>query len=128
LRLKKVSKRLDRILNGFEIGIAALLLLVIIIKVAETALVISGIPISILNMGFEEILSVGLGFVIGVEFVKMLCKQTSESVVDVLLFTIARQMVVYHGGTFDILLGVTAIAGMFAIKKYLIGIKKDNEQ
>jgi phosphate starvation-inducible membrane PsiE len=41
--------------------------------------------------------------------------------VDVLLFAIARYMVVYHERTIDLLIGVIAIAGLIAVKKYLLG-------
>jgi hypothetical protein len=123
MKLTKTSKLIERISNGFEIGIAVLLLLVIVIKIVEFALNLSGYNVAIFNMPFEGILSMSLGFVIGVEFVKMLCKRTSEAVVDVLLFTIARQMVVYHESMWDILIGVIVIAGMIATKKYLIDKK-----
>ena len=33
---------------------------------------------------------------IGLEFVKMLCKHTPSTIIDVLLFAIARQMIVEH--------------------------------
>jgi hypothetical protein len=49
----------------------------------------------------------------------MLIKHTPESVIDVLLFAIARQMVVYQERTLDLLIGVAAIVGLFLTKKYL---------
>jgi phosphate starvation-inducible membrane PsiE len=52
----------------------------------------------------------------------MLCKHTPETVIDVLLFAIARQIVVYHDAPIDMLIGVVAIVGLFAAKKYLIGM------
>jgi hypothetical protein len=130
MKLKKGAQLIEKISNWFEVGIAVLLLIVIVIKIAEFSLNLSGFGISIFNLPFESILSTSLGFVIGVEFVKMLCKRTSEAVVDVLLFTIARQMVVYHESMWDILIGVIVIAGMIATKKYLIdtSAKKDSEE
>jgi len=73
-----------------------------------------------LQLSFERILSMTLALVIGVEFTKMLFKHTPESVLDVLLFAIARQVVMYHERTMDLLFGIVAIAGLFAIKKYLV--------
>ena len=43
----------------------------------------------------------------------MLCKHTAETVVEVLMFAIARQMVVEHLATFETLIGVLAIAILF---------------
>ena len=58
-------------------------------------------------------------FAIGVEFVKMLCTHTPGTVIEVLLFAIARQMIVGHVSGFEVLAGVAAIAGLFATHKFL---------
>ena len=57
--------------------------------------------------------------VVGVEFVKMLLLHTPRAVTDVLLFAIARQLVVSHTSSVDTLLGVAAVALIFVIKKFL---------
>ena len=57
---------------------------------------------------------------IGLEFVKMLCKHTPSTVIDVLLFAIARQMIVEHTTTLENLIGIVALAGLFATRKYLL--------
>ena len=57
---------------------------------------------------------------IGLEFVKMLCKHTPSTVIDVLLFAIARQMIVQHTSTLENLIGIVALAGLFATRKYLL--------
>lgn len=63
---------------------------------------------------------------IGIEFVKMLCTHTSETVIEILLFAISRQMIVEHLSTTETIIGVGAIAGLFAIRKYLFcGIRKE---
>lgn len=66
-----------------------------------------------------DFFSSALLLVMGLEFVKMLALHTAASVIDVLLFTIARQMIVTHGSSLDTLLGVAAVAGIFAIRKFL---------
>ena len=57
--------------------------------------------------------------VVGIEFVKMLLLHTPRAVTDVLLFAIARQLVVSHSSSVDTLLGVAAVALIFLIKKFL---------
>ena len=53
---------------------------------------------------------------IGIEFV----------IIEILLFAISRQMIVEHLSTTETILGVGAIAGLFAIRKYLFcGIRKE---
>ena len=44
---------------------------------------------------------------------------TLRAVTDVLLFAIARQLVVNHSSAVDTLLGVAAVALIFVIKKFL---------
>ncbi len=56
---------------------------------------------------------------IGIEFVKMLCTHTPETIIEILLFAISRQMIVEHLSTTETILGVGAIAGLFAVRKYL---------
>jgi nitroreductase len=43
-------------------------------------------------------------------------------------FAIARQMVLYHEGTIHMMVGVLAIAGLYAAKKYLIGRNNDKSE
>ena len=57
--------------------------------------------------------------VVGVEFVKMLLLHSPRAVTDVLLFAIARQLVVSHTTSLETLLGVAAVALIFVIKKFL---------
>lgn len=79
-------------------------------------LAFSEIPASI---SIEQFLSTGLQLIIGVEFVKMIAKHTMGSTIEVLVYAIARKLVISHGGTVDLLMGVIAIAILFFIKKYL---------
>lgn len=68
---------------------------------------------------FEHFISSALKIVIGIEFIKMLTKHTPENVLEVLLFAIARKMVVDQTNSLDILIGIASLAVLFAIKKFL---------
>ena len=50
---------------------------------------------------FSVYLDIAFNFVIGIEFIKMLCKHTPETVVEVLLFALARGLIVGHMSTFQ---------------------------
>ena len=117
-------KYLERIANAFEFGMAGLLLVVITAKLIELTMVLAGYQTFFFDMDFKDILSALFILVIGIELAKMLIKHTPESVIDVLLFTIARQLVMYHDRPIDNLIGVIAIGVLFAAKKYLM---KDDE-
>ncbi len=58
-------------------------------------------------------------FVIGVEFVKMIASHSVDSVVDVLLVALSRQMIVEHLKPIDALLIVIAVSLLFVVRKYL---------
>lgn len=64
-------------------------------------------------------LGVAFNVVIGIEFLKMLSRHNMSSCVEVLLFAIARQMVIEHTNAVENLLMVVSIALLFAIRKYL---------
>lgn len=59
-----------------------------------------------------------LDIVIGVEFIKMLAKHSPGSSLEVLLYAIARHMVVGHESALENLLSVGAIALIFVVRKF----------
>lgn len=60
-----------------------------------------------------------MSLAIGVEFVKMLCTHKPGTIIEVLLFATARQMIVEHLNVYETLVGIGAIAALFAIRKFL---------
>ncbi|MFA9465392.1 MAG: transporter [Velocimicrobium sp.] len=67
----------------------------------------------------NEFLAQAFSLAVGVEFVKMLSKHTPSTVIEVLLFATARQIVVLHNDALATFMGVITIASLFAIRKYL---------
>lgn len=70
----------------------------------------------------NDLLGQILLLVIGVELVVMLSLHIPGALLEVLLYAIARKMLLLpkSGGMGEILIGVIAIAGLFAIRKYLL--------
>lgn len=68
---------------------------------------------------FQKFLGYILLLVVGVELVIMLLSHSTSSVLEVVLYAIARKMLIYSDTNLDIALGVAAIAMVFAIRKYL---------
>ena len=68
---------------------------------------------------FHEFLEFALNLAVGIEFVKMLIKHTPGAALEVLLFAIARHMVLDSGSAVGNLLGVAAIGGIFAIRRFI---------
>jgi uncharacterized membrane protein (DUF373 family) len=65
-----------------------------------------------------------LTIVVGLEFVRMLINLTPANTLEVLIVAIARQIIVDHSSPVSNLICVLCIAGLFAIRKFLIS-KKD---
>lgn len=59
-----------------------------------------------------------LDIVIGIEFIKMLAKHSPGSVLEVLLYAIARHMIVGHEDAVQNLISVAAIALIFIIRRF----------
>ena len=67
----------------------------------------------------QERLSDACLIIIGIELIKMITSYTIDSVVDVMLLAIARQMVVEHTTPLENLLAVLSVGVLFVIRKYL---------
>ncbi|MEE1312707.1 MAG: hypothetical protein UHS41_02995 [Lachnospiraceae bacterium] len=64
-------------------------------------------------------INLGFGLVIGIEFIKMLCKHSPSIIVEVLMFAVARQMIVEHTTPIENLISIGSIAILFAVRRYL---------
>ena len=67
-----------------------------------------------------KILDKAIILAIGAEFIKMLCKHTPETVIEVLAFALARQLIVGHATPLENLVTVIAIAILFAVRRFLL--------
>ena len=71
------------------------------------------------KLELEYYMEYAMSLAIGVEFVKMLCTHQPGTIIEVLLFATARQMIVEHLNVYETLVGIGAIAALFAIRKFL---------
>lgn len=119
MRLKTKADYIIKIMRVVEYVIACILILSIFIA---AAFLIKDIYFEITSGTFvlEELMNTILTVIVGVEFVKMLILQTPESVIEVLLFAVARQIIMSHTNALENLLGIIAIAIIFCIRKFLL--------
>ena len=126
---RKLNEIIYTISRYTEIFLSAVMLLVIITLIIPMLYNFVRIPLlDITSEQFTQFLGNALTLLIGVEFVKMLAKHTAENLLEVLMFAIARQMVVEHLNMVETLIGVVAIALIFAIRKYLLLKNPDNKE
>ena len=92
---------------------------------------IDGLKILMLNKldknAFQNFLSIAFNIIIGIEFLKMLFKYNVNTVIEVLLFAIARQLIVEHPTVYENFLGVASIAVLFVVRKFLFIPELDKE-
>ena len=126
---RKLNEIIYTISRYTEIVLSAVMLLVIITLIIPMLYNFIRIPLlDITPEQFTQFLGNALTLHIGVEFVKMLAKHTAENLLEVLMFAIARQMVVEHLSMTETLIGVIAIAVIFAIRKYLLLKTPENKE
>ena len=109
----KIARYTEIVMSAIITGVILIMIVNLVIHLPET------LSTTIENDAFNQFLSSALGLVVGIEFVKMLCNYTSETVIEVLMMATARQMVVEHLSPFNTLIGTAAIAVLFAIRKFL---------
>ena len=105
--------------RALELAVAAVILAVIVCGGAlllwSTGKTLLTAPAS---FSLGNFFSSALLLVMGLEFVKMLALHSAAAVIDVLLFTIVPIFLILSGAL-DTLLGVAAVAVIFAVKKFL---------
>lgn len=69
--------------------------------------------------GLDEYLEYFFDALIGIELVKLLCRHDLTSMVEVLLFAVTRYLILHHGDSLSVLLGVISIGVLFAVRKFL---------
>ena len=67
-----------------------------------------------------KILDDAIILAIGAELIKMLCKHTPETVIEVLAFALARHLIVEQTTPIENLITLIAIAVLFAIRRFLL--------
>ena len=126
---RKLNEIIYTISRYTEIVLSAVMLLVIITLIIPMLYNFIRIPLlDISPEQFTEFLGNALTLLIGGEFVKVLAKHTAENLLEVLMFAIARQMVVEHLNMVETLIGVVAIDVIFAIRKYLLLKAPENKE
>lgn len=122
MRLSQLKARIMKMTVVLELILALFITAAIIIGMGDLikyiGLIYKTNPYDTYDV-FQKFLGHILLLVVGVELVAMLVMHTPGSVIEVLLYAIARSMLIGSKGDFDYLFGIASIAGIFAIRKFL---------
>lgn len=110
---------LKKLADFMELFIAFMLAAGIILLSFRTVGMLIHIPNLDVYPNYEDLLSICFNLIIGVELIRMVYMHQPGTVFEVLLFAIARQIIMDHGSPLNSLIGVIAIAVLFATRKYL---------
>ena len=111
----------DQIAEGaglLEVLLSALVLIGLLISAVPVAKEMMGLWYEGSTDAFQTFLGHAFNLVIGIEFIKMLAKHSPGSALEVLLYAIARHMILGHGTAVENLIGVASIALIFVIRKF----------
>ena len=103
----KVNGIFRKVCNILEWIISAILVVVVVVMCVRFLLELGG-------MFVADIMTLA----VGVELIKMLSQHTPATVVEVLMFAIAREMVTYHDSALNTAIGVLSICALFATRKF----------
>jgi len=119
----RVRSLLPELLHWLEIVVASIAIVFVVIGTVSLILGISSFWAELGQEGiqqtFQRILSDILLLVVGIELAILLVRRTPESLVEVMFFVIARKMLLETKAFYELLLGIAALAMLFAIRKYL---------
>lgn len=119
-RLILCRQKVAKVASFIEMVISALVLVAIVVAGVHLLFELWDMTMSReMDEAFTTFLRSAFNVVIGIEFVKMLAKHSPGSAIEVLLFAIARQMVVDHTSPLENLISILAILLIFVIRKYL---------
>ena len=131
--IKKQEKTLLKLSKVFELILSIIILIIVFLgmmdlsrSVYQSYIVEFATPVEYSEL--NSFLAEGLLLVIGVELVVMLCLHVPGTLIEVLLFAIARKLILLPktSGMIDLFLGILAIGIIFAIRKYLLNQEEKN--
>lgn len=118
---KKLQDKMFEMSYFFELLISIIIGAAILILSVRLAL--ETFNLSSYLKGTESLVDVlddAIILAIGAELIKMFCKHTPETVIEVLAFALARQLIVGHAKPLENFLTVVSIAVLFAVRRFLL--------
>ena len=118
---KRLQDRMFELSYMFELFISVIVGAAILLF--GVRMVMDTFSVSMFSQGVDGLVKVlddAIVLAIGSELIKMLCKHTPETVIEVLAFALARQLIVGHAKPIENLITVVAIAVLFGIRRFLL--------
>lgn len=118
---KKLQDKMFELSYIFELCISVIVGIAIVIFAVR--MVVDTFNVAVNMNGVNSLVTIlddAIILAIGAELIKMLCKHTPETVIEVLAFALARQLIVGHATVWENLVTVISIAILFAVRRFLL--------
>ena len=125
--LDRAHQLILRMPSLLEKVVAAILLLGVVYSCIQLGLHVGSVTELTFEAYIEDILLTAFNAVLVIEFIRMLIKHSMNTIVEVLIFAIARGLVVGHEAPVETLVRIACIAILLACRKYLF-YEKDFEE
>lgn len=120
--LNGVEGSMKQVIIWIELILAGFIMITVVLSAKDIVVLIYRIMISEADTSYtvlQGLLSHILLLVVGLELSLMLISHTPGNVLEVILYAIARNMLISSTSSIDFLLGVISITIIFAVDKYL---------
>lgn len=126
-KLEKLKQGYTNLSEWLEHIMAAIVLIAIVIAIASLWEPFKEFLHTRTESGsFLEYMASVFDIVIGIEFFKLLCKPRKDTMLEVLMFVIARHMIIEHTTAFENLLSIVAISILIIVDRYFLKSKTLN--
>ena len=115
----QLRNRIIQASSLLEILLSGLVLIGLLFSAVPLIRWMPGLLIDGNEVEIRTFLERSLDIVIGIEFIKMLAKHSPGSALEVLLYAIARHMIVGHESAVENFISVASIALIFFVRKFL---------
>lgn len=125
---KVIPKNIEKIVHVIELIIAYMIIIGILIGLIDLAgyfiLIFTASAQESYNL-LQSFLGLALLLIVGAELIHMILYHSTESLLELILFVIARKMLIYSNNVIDLVFGTIAIAIVFFTMRFLVGSNGD---
>lgn len=129
MKFKKFEKNIEKVVSLLELIIAGIIVIGIFIGLVDLVryflVILGAIPENSYDL-FQAFLGHALLLIVGAELILMILYHSTQALLELILFVIARKMLIYSNDVMDLIFGSIALVLVFFTMKYLI--PNDNEE
>ena len=117
--LEKLHRLILKMPGFLEKIVAAILLIAVVYSCGRLLVEVFNVSTGSIDTYIDTIMVMAFNVIIVIEFIRMLIKHSMNTIIEVLIFAIARGLVVGHEEPLQALIRIFTIAILLACRKYL---------